>query len=555
MAFYTIGVDFGSLSGRAVLVDTENGREVADAVLEYPHAVMDTTLCDTGIRLPADFALQHPRDYIEVLETVIPEVLKKSGVRKEEVIGICIDFTTCTMLPVRKDLTPLCFDGEYSRNPHAYVKMWKHHAAQPYADKLNEMAEKRGEAWLPRFGGKVSSEWLFPKIWETLDLAPEVYAAADAFIEAGDFVTACLTGEITRSYAFAAYKGEYVEENGGWPSEDFLASLDERLRTVVSDKLYGRIVYGGERVGVVSEEAAKRFGLAPGTAVAAALPDAHISSAAMKQREAGDMFGIFGTSACYMVIDGKDVIVPGTCGTVKDGLTPGFYGYEAGLCCLGDHYAWACENAVSAEYVREAEERGIPMIRLLCEKAEKQMPGEHGLLALNWWNGNRNILVDAELSGMLIGMSLRTKPEDILRALIEATAFGTRVIIENYEQNGVNVKRFVAGGGIARKDPFTMQLFADVLKLDVEVAKSKQIPALSGAIYAAVAAGSATGGYDTYAEACERMGSPIYTVYRPNPEASRVYDRMYAEYVKLHDYFGRGGSNVMKTLRAIREGK
>lgn len=555
MAFYTIGIDFGSLSGRAVLVDTENGREVADAVLEYPHAVMDTVLCDTDVRLPADFALQHPRDYIEVLETVIPAVFEKSGVRREEVVGICIDFTTCTMLPVRKDLTPLCFDENYSKNPHAYVKMWKHHAAQPYADRMNEIARERNEKWLPRFGGKISSEWLFPKIWETLDRAPEVYEAADAFIEAGDFITACLTGEITRSYAFAAYKGEYVDENGGWPTEDFLSSLDARLRTVVSDKLYGRIVYGGERVGVVSEAAARRFGLAPGTAVAASLPDAHIASAAMKQREVGDMFGVFGTSACYMVIDGKDVIVPGTCGTVKDGLAPGFYGYEAGLCCLGDHYAWACENAISAEYVKEAEARGIPMIRLLCEKAARQRPGEHGLLALNWWNGNRNILVDAELSGMLIGMSLRTKPEDILRALIEATAFGTRVIIENYEKNGVGVKRFVAGGGIARKDPFTMQLFADVLKMDIEVAESKQIPALSGAIYAAVAAGKKAGGYDTYAEACEKMGSPIFAVYHPNPEASRVYDRLYGEYVKLHDYFGRGENDVMKTLRAIRDGK
>ncbi len=553
MAFYTIGVDFGTLSGRAVLVDTKDGREVADAVLDYPHAVMDTVLCDTEVSLPADFALQHPADYVRVLETVIPEVLEKGGARKEEVVGICIDFTTCTMLPVKRDLSPLCFDEAYRANPHAFVKLWKHHAAQPYADRINALAAERKEKWLPRFGGKVSSEWLFPKIWETLDKAPEVYEGADAFIEAGDWITALLTGEITRSYAFAAYKGEYVEKDGGWPTEEFLGSLDARLRTVVKDKLYGRIVYGGECVGRVTEEAAARFGLRAGTAVAAALPDAHIASAAMKQLSAGDMIGIFGTSACYMVIDGQDVIVPGTCGTVKDGLSPDFYGYEAGLCCLGDHYAWACENAVSPEYVKESEERGLPMIRLLCEKAERQRPGEHGLLALNWWNGNRNTLVDAELSGMLIGMNLRTKPEDILRALIEATAYGTRVIVENYEKNGIAVKRFVAGGGIARKDPFTMQVFADILKMEIEVAQSKQIPALSGAIYAAVAAGKDEGGYDTYREACEKMGSPIYAVYSPNPDASRVYDKLYAEYVRLHDYFGRGGSNVMKTLRAIRD--
>ena len=553
MALYTIGIDFGTLSGRAVLIDIKDGKEIADEVLNYPHAVMDEELCDTGIRLPADFALQHPQDYLDVLETVIPAVIRKGGITPEEVIGICIDFTTCTMFPIRKDLTPLCFEEKYQKNPYAYVKLWKHHAAQPYADRYNEVASARKEPWLERFGGKISSEWLFPKIWETLDKAPEIYEDCDAFIDAADWVTALLTGTVTRSYPFAAYKGEYVDANGGWPSEDFLGALDERLRTVVKDKLYGRVVYGGECVGEVTAEAARRFGLAEGTAVACPLPDAHIASAAMKQTEAGDMFGIFGTSACYMLIDHKDVIVPGTCGTVKDGLAPGFYGYEAGLCCLGDHYAWVCENAVSPEYVKEAEERGIPMIRLLCEKAEKQKPGEHGLLALNWWNGNRNVLVDATLSGMFLGMKLTTKPEDMLRALIEATAYGTRVIIETYEKNGIEVRKFVAGGGIARKDPFTMQLFADVLKLDIHVAESKQIPALSGAIYAALAAGPSRGGYASFNEACEAMGSPIYTVYHPNPAASAVYDRLYEQYMILHDYFGRGGNDVMKVLRAIRE--
>lgn len=553
MAHYTIGIDFGTLSGRAVLVDVKDGREIADAVMDYPHGVMDRTLCDTGIELPPDFALQHPQDYLDVLSTVIPEVIRKAGVEKEEVIGLCIDFTTCTVFPVYRDLTPLCFDEKFASHPHAYVKLWKHHAAQPYADRYTEMAKKRGEAWLPRFGGKISSEWLFPKIWETLDVAPEVYEASGAIVDAADWLTAQLTGNLTRGYSFAAYKGEYVAEEGGWPSEDFLGSLDKRLRTVVKDKLYGRIVYGGEKVGEVTPEAAERFGLAVGTAVACPLPDAHIATAAMKQVHAGDMFGILGTSACYMLIDDKDVVVPGTCGTVKNGLAPGFYGYESGLCCMGDHFAWVTQNAVSPEYVKEAQERDLPMIRLLCEKAAKQKPGAHGLIALNWWNGNRNILVDSALSGMFIGMNLSTKPEDMLRALIEATAYGTRVIIENYRANGIEVKKFVAGGGIARKDPFTMQIFADVLKMDIEVAQSRQIPALSGAIYASVAAGSEKGGYDDYAEACENMGSPIHAVYHPNQEASDVYDRLFREYMVLHDYFGRGGNNVMKTLRAIRE--
>ena len=553
MAKYTLGIDFGSLSGRAVLVDVKDGREVASVVMDYPHAVMDRELCDYGVRLPADFALQHPQDYLDVLAYVIPNTLREGGVDKKDVIGVCIDFTTCTVLPVKKDLTPLCFSPEFEKNPHAYVKLWKHHAAQPYADRYTARAEERKEPWLPRFGGKISSEWLFPKIWETLDKAPEVYDAADAIIDAADWMTAMLTGKITRSYPFAAYKGEYVEADGGWPSEDFLGSLDARLRTVVKDKLYGKIVYVGEKVGEVTKEAAERFGLCEGTAVACPVPDAHVAATGMKQLQAGDMFGILGTSACYMLIDKVDVIVPGTCGTVKDGLTPGFYGYESGLCCMGDHFAWLCNNAVTPAYVKEAEEKGLPMIRLLCEKAAKQKPGAHGLIALNWWNGNRNILVDSALSGMFVGMNLSTKPEDMLRALIEATAYGTRTIIENYRRHGVEVKSFKAGGGIARKDPFTMQIFADVLKMDIAVAESKQIPAMSSGIYAAIAAGEAEGGYADFATAAEAMGSPVHTVYKPNPEASAVYDQLYAEYMTLHDYFGRGGNNVMKKLRAIRE--
>jgi L-ribulokinase len=551
MSKYAIGIDFGTLSGRAVLADVTNGKELAVSTMDYPHGVISEILPTTGRRLPADWALQDPRDYLDVLGHVIPEVISKSGVNPSDIIGVGIDFTACTVIPVRADGTPLSFEEKYRFNPHAYVKLWKHHAAQKYADRLNAIARERGESWLERFGGKISSEWMFPKIWQVYEEAPEVYRDADYFIEAADWVTWQLTGKQTRSYVFAAYKSIYIPEAGGYPSEEFFASLDEGLRHVVRDKMDAPIVFTCEPAGYVTPEAAAKFGLPSGAAVACPMPDAHTAPIGLGLDKAGDMCAIMGTSSCYMLIGEKGTEVPGICGTVRDGLIPGFFGYEAGLCCVGDHFAWAKENVVSAEYLREAEERGIPVLKLLIEKASKLAPGESGLVALDWFNGNRNILVDASLSGVILGLTLASRPEHIMRALIEATAFGTRVIFENFAEHGVNIDRIVAAGGIARKDPFTMQLYADVLRADIEVSESTQAPALSGAIQAAVAAGSRAGGYDTLGEAMAAMASRSDRVYHPNPDACAVYDKLYAEYKALHDYFGRGGNDVMKRLRKL----
>lgn len=550
MSKYTIGIDFGTLSGRAVLVDVKDGREVADCVLDYPHAVMDQTLAATGETLPANYALQDPHDYLAVLDHVIPTVMRTSGVAPQDIIGLCVDFTCCTCLPVRADGTPLCFTEEFAGNKHAYVKLWKHHAAQPYADRFNRVARERGETFLDNFGGKVSCEWMFAKVMETLEEAPEVYDACTYIVESADWVNWLLTGELTRGYLFAAYKTEYLMDRG-YPSSDFLAALNPRLRDVTETKLAGRMVYIGERAGSVCAAAAARWGLCEGTAVATPMPDAHVASPALGQSHEGDMFGILGTSGCYMLIDKTFREVPGICGVVQDGLVPGFYGYEAGLCCFGDHFAWAAENVMTKEYVEEAKTRGLSPLKLLIEKASRQAPGEHGLIALNWFNGNRNILVNSNLSGAFVGMTLQTRPEDMLRALIESTAYGTRVIIENFRTHGVAVKTFVAGGGIARKDPFTMQLFADVLNMDIRIAGSTQIPALACGIYAAVAAGAEAGGYATLDEAGAAMNSLSETVYHPDPAAAAVYDALYAEYLTLHDYFGRGGNDVMMRLRDI----
>lgn len=550
MSKYVIGVDYGTLSGRAVIADAKTGEEMASAVYEYPHAVMDETLPD-GTKLGTDWALQHPQDYLDVLAHTIPEVLEKSGISADDVIGVGTDFTACTLIPVKADGTPLCFLPEYEHEPHAYVKLWKHHAAQDKANKLNEIAEARNEKWLNNYGGKISSEWAIPKIWQVLDEKEEIYNAADMFIEAADWIVWQLCGNVTRNSCTAGYK-ELWNKNAGYPSKDFFASLDERLENVVEDKLGTEIMPLGSKAGEINEKAAALTGLKVGTAVAVGNVDAHVCVPAVGIDGPGKVLAIMGTSTCHMLMGEEELQVPGMCGVVADGIMPGFYGYEAGQSCVGDHFAWFIDNCLPKEYYDAAEKAGMNIHKYLRSKAEQQKPGESGLLALDWWNGNRSVLVDVDLTGMLIGMTLTTKPEEIYRALIEATAYGTREIIENYRRNGVPVEEFYASGGISQKDPMTMQIYADVLKMPVKIAGSMQGPALGSAIFGAVAAGAEKGGWDNVFDAARAMGQVKNVVYEPIKENSDVYDKLFAEYKILHDYFGKGENDVMKRLKKIK---
>ena len=548
---FTIGVDFGTLSGRAVLVDAATGREIASASYEYPHAVMDASLPD-GTKLGFDWALQHPQDYLDVLAHTIPAVLKESSVSPDDVIGVGTDFTACTVLPVKADGTPLCFPPEFRAVPHAYVKLWKHHAAQDKANALNETAARMGEEWLARYGGKISSEWAFPKLWQIAEEAPQVYDAMDHFVEAADWIIWQLTGVQTRNSCTAGYKAIWHKQKG-YPSEAFFKALHPRMENVIAEKFSGPVAPLGERAGVISEAAAKLTGLRPGTAVAVGNVDAHVTVPAVKIDGPGKMLAIMGTSTCHILLGTEEKSVPGICGVVEDGVYPGFFGYEAGQSCVGDHFAWFIDNCLPASYYEDAKAKGVNIHRYLREKAEKQLPGESGLLALDWWNGNRSVLVDVDLTGMLLGMTLQTRPEEIYRALIEATAYGTRMIVENYRKHGVPVEEFYASGGISQKDPMTMQIYADVLKMPIKIAGSLQGPALGSAIFGAVAAGSATGGYDDIFTAARAMGQLRDDVYMPNSANSAVYDRLYAEYELLHDYFGRGENDVMKRLKEIKK--
>lgn len=551
MAKYAIGLDYGTLSGRAVLVDVKTGEELASSVYDYPHAVMDRTLPD-GTQLGHDWALQHPQDYLDVLAHTVPEVLKESGVSADDVIGIGTDFTACTVLPVKADGTPLCFLPEYRNRPHAYVKLWKHHAAQDKANQLNQIAQERGESWLQNYGGKISSEWAIPKLWQILDEDPEIYNAMDRFIEAADWIIWQLCGKETRNSCTAGYKAIWNKKTG-YPSNDFFKALDPRLEHVVDEKLSRDILPLGSRAGTLTAQAAKLTGLKEGTAVAVGNVDAHVCVPAVGIDGPGKMLAIMGTSTCHIMMGTEEHQVPGMCGVVEDGVMPGYFGYEAGQSCVGDHFAWFIDNCLPASYYEEAKQQGKNIHRYLREKAERQKPGESGLLALDWWNGNRSVLVDVDLTGMMLGMTLQTKPEEIYRALIEATAYGTRMIIENYREHGVPVEEFIASGGISQKDPMTMQIYADVIKMPIKIAGSLQGPALGSAIFGAVAAGEEAGGYRSVFDAARAMGKVKDTVYTPIPEHSAVYDKLFAEYRTLHDYFGRGANDVMKRLKEIKK--
>ncbi|MCC7207754.1 MAG: ribulokinase [Anaerolineae bacterium] len=543
---YTLGIDFGTESGRAVLVDVRDGREVATAVHTYGNGVIDERLPGSDKPLPPDWALQDPMDYIEVLKQTIPAVLQQSGVRPEEVVGIGIDFTACTMMPVKADGTPLSVLPEWRDNPHSWVKLWKHHAAQPEADQINETARRMGQDWLDRYGGKISSEWFFSKALQILNEAPDVYRAADRFIEAADWVIWQMCGVETRNACTAGYKA--MVQGGAYPPREYFAALHPDFADVVDTKMMRDFAQLGDRAGGLTAEMAKATGLKEGIAVAVANVDAHVTAPAVKATGTGQMVMIMGTSICHMVCGDTLQTVEGMCGVVQDGIIPGLYGYEAGQSGVGDIFAWFVNNAVPPEYHVAAQAAGMDLHQYLEREAAKQKVGEHGLLALDWWNGNRSVLVDVDLTGLLIGATLATRAPDIYRALIEATAFGTRVIIESFETRGVPVNELIAAGGLPEKNALLRQIYCDVTGRPIRLAGSAQAPALGSAMHAAVAAGV----YPDIHAAAGKMGKLRDDVVRPIPENAAVYDKLYADYKTLYDYFGRGANDVMKRLKKIK---
>lgn len=546
MSKYSMGIDFGTLSGRAVIVDIATGEEKATSVREYKHAVMSQTL-PCGQKLPPDYALQHPQDYLDTLFFVIKDSISKSGVDPCDIIGIGVDFTASTVMPVTEDGTPLCFLEEFNRNPHAYVKLWKHHAAQKWADKITALAKEFDSDRLKDYGNTISCEWLFPKIMETLSEDENLYNKTYHFAEAADWIVWQLTGNETHSICTAGFKAMWNEEKG-YPDKGFFKKLNSRLENVIGEKIPEKVIKLSETAGYITEEIASKTGLKAGTPVAPAFIDAHAALPALGITKPGELLMIIGTSTCHILLGDKKACVPGSCGLVKDGIIDGLYAYEAGQACVGDSFDWFVKNCVPHSYYLEAESQGMNIHKFLRSKAEKLAPGSNGILALDWFNGNRTPYVNGNLSGVLIGLNVNTTPEEIYRALIEATAYGTRRIIELYEENGVEIKTLYAAGGIAEKDEMLMQIYADVTGKEIFLSGTSQACAYGSAVLGAVN----KNGYKTLAEASEKMKKVKDFSYKPDEEKNKIYDGLYNEFKKLSEFFADKNNPLMGKLNNLR---
>jgi L-ribulokinase len=533
---YSIGLDFGTESGRAALIDLNTGELLATSVVRYPSAVIDRALPGTGERLPSDWALQDPDDWVNVVNEAVPEVVAKAGVAPGDVIGLGIDFTSCTVLPVTAAGVPLCTIERWRDRKHAWPKLWKHHAAQPVADRLNEVALERGDAFLGRYGGRISSEWYFPKLIEVWLEDREVYDECAAFIEATDWIVWHLTGVECRQSATAGYKAMWSPTEGLPPVEYFEAAFPGF--DAPGEKLGDTFHPLGTRAGTLTAEVAARVRLPESVAVAVGNVDAWVSVPGVGVQEPGSFVVVIGTSICDMIVHPEETRLPGITGVVKDGILPGLYGYEAGQAAVGDMLAWFVEKMVSDPGSYEALEAA----------AARFEPGETGLVALDWFNGNRTILADADLSGAIFGLTLQSTREEIYRALLESIAFGSRRIMDNFEEHGLELTEIVACGGIAERSPLMMQLLADTSGREVHVPDVPEIPARGAALFGGVAAGKFA---DIEAAVQATRPKSVHT-YKPDVDAKRTYDQVYEIYRRLYELLGRSEVGLLHGLKRIR---
>jgi len=546
---YAIGLDYGTNSVRALIVDVADGREIATAIWGYAHG-------HAGVILGRDpnLARQHPADYLKGAEVTIREALasakkKVKGFAPAAVVGIGVDTTGSTPMPVDANGIPLALHKKYAKEPAAMAWLWKDHTGWAEAAEITALAHDLRPQYLAKIGGVYSSEWFYSKILHALRTAPAVFDAAHSWIELADFVPAAMTdtlspGKFVAGICAAGHKAMYSAEWGGYPDKEFLSRLDPKLGAL-RDRLTPRVRDVSASVGGLCAEWAKKTGLPVGIPVAVGAFDAHLGAIGAGAKP-GTLVKIIGTSTCDITVKANTVQladVPGVCGIVNGSVLPGYFGLEAGQSAVGDIFNWFVEHVKPA---------GLGHVEL-TRQAAKLKPGASGLIALDWNNGNRTILVDQRLTGLLLGQTLYTTPAEIYRALVEATAFGALTIINRFEEFGVKIDEVVNCGGIAEKNAFVMQLYADVTGRPMKISRSAQTPALGSAIAAAVVAGA----HKDFATAQSAMTGLKPKVYQPNPAAHTVYGELYEIYRTLHDAFGTTGwqgnlAGVMKRLIDIR---
>ncbi len=513
-----LGLDFGTEAVRALVVDL-GGRELASAAIPYAHRQITHRLPGSQRALPAKFALQHPADWLESAAQAVIAARQQAGICADSVIGIGIDFTSCTVLPTTIDGTPLCVLEQFADEPMAWAKLWKHHGAQSQADRLNRIAHERKESFLARYGGTISLEWLFPKLLETLECAPQIYHAADLFLEAGDWVVWQLVGTprtVPRSTCQAGYKALWSVADG-YPSDEYFAAAHPDFSDVVSRKLSGDLLAPGTSAGGLAAGFAERLDLRTGTPVSAAIIDAHAGVPGAGAAEPGALVMVLGTSSCHMVNSRSERHVPGVAGVVRDGILPGFYGYETGQAAVGDAFAWLQQLT------------GTSRLSQLGDEALGLPAGADGVRCVDWFHGCRTPLMNDRLRGSFSGLRLHHRPAHLYRALLEATAMGVKWIADALRDGGVLVEQFIATGGLPHHHPELMQVYADVLGESIVVHPSRHGPALGAAVLGALAAGA----FDSPQAAIEAMSAPplkAASVYEPNQQLDGVYDAVYADY-------------------------
>jgi L-ribulokinase len=557
---YSIGLDFGTNSCRSLIVDLADGKELSSHVFNYPSG-------DSGVIIDPDdpnLARQNPADYLLGIQATIKEAVKKARAvspdfSPENIIGIGIDTTGSSPMPVDSEGVPLCFQDKFKNQPAAMVWLWKDHTSYAEAERITETASKTHPEYLAKIGGVYSSEWFWSKVWHCQKENPGVFGSAYAFVEICDWIPAVLVGDthpdnVKRSICAAGHKAMYSEEWGGYPDPEFLESLSSGLGRL-RRKIPAHAFSAEERAGYLCEEWANRLGLSKQVAVAVGSFDAHMGAVGAGVK-VGTLVKILGTSTCDIMVwpsDKKLADIPGVCGIVNGSVVNGYYGIEAGQSAVGDIFLWFVNNLVPDRYGRTQEEK----FSRLGKAAVQLGPGETGLMALDWNNGNRTILVDVRLTGLVLGLTLHTQPHEIYRALVEATAFGALAIIDRIEENGVSIKEVVNCGGLATKNPLLMQVYADVTGRPMKISRSEQSPALGAAIFASIAAGKDVSGFESIAQAQSVM-TGTDKVYQPIRENHEVYRKLYAIYRQLHDGFGttrwQGNMfNVMKELLDIRD--
>ncbi|MEG0852463.1 MAG: ribulokinase [Angelakisella sp.] len=527
---YALGLDYGTLSVRALLVEMNTGREAAEAVYTYPHGVMHSALPD-GTQLPPDFALAHPADYLEGLFTVVPQVMEKAGITGAQVTGIGISATSATLVPLSGDLTPLCLLPGFENRPHAYIKLWKHHGAVPQTQRMYETALNRGEPWLQNFGGRINCEFLMPKILETALQDPEVYEKTVYMAEMGEWLTGVLTGTFAKSRCMASCNSLYDEQNG-FPKSDFFTECYPEINPPLQ-KLDAPLVSLGSTTGTLESAVAEQLGLPAGLPIASAIIDSHSAVLGCGATQAGDLVAVLGTSACYLYSDRSGGGIPGIYSAAYQAHAPGLYGYEGGQSCVGDLLAWAVERIIPAQCYEEARSHGMNIHQYLMEKAASLPPGGHGLIALDWWSGVRSPLMNPRLTGVLSGLTLDTQPEEIYLALLEAICFGARRIIETFTEAGHTIARCFAAGGIPQRNPLLMQVLSNICNREFAVCGSAQASALGAAILGAAAAGQP----EDFAQHISRMAAAPTGSYCPQQDKVEEYERLYQKYLRMSAFF------------------